>query len=461
VNSDGSDPLASEAEEHLVSALVLRPEALLRVGKLGPEDFYNPRHRAAYEALRALSDRGAPVDLLTLADEVNKAGLLEAVGGMAGLAKYMIPQSSADNVPHYSAIIRDHALGRRFALAANGAAQQQANGADWRDCLINLRGALQDLEDDAHVHPPTLRQAMAAEVEDIHAGVSSVVGLSSGLGVERVCPTGLPLGFITTICAETGHFKTTLISNLAWNMAAAGHVVVSISFEDSTQLGAQRALGRATGIGYGRLAARNLDAADRLVLALHDEEGAIADRVIMEDQCEPRIEAVLRLARYYKRTRNAAAVIVDYLQLLDGQGTQKQVLDDAIQRCQRFAKQERMAVVLVSQVKAEVTNRKPEDGGPRPTLDDCLGSSAIRIGTKLGLGLFRPWRYCKVPLPKNSYYAEYARLATEWPDGNFLRDIYPRILEVSVVKNVLGEAPTIIPCLVDLPTGRIEPLNVG
>jgi hypothetical protein len=186
----------------------------------------------------------------------------------------------------------------------------------------------------------------------------------------------------------------------------------------------------------------------------------VAERIIMEDQCEPRIEAIIRLARYYQRTRNAAAVVVDYIQLLDGSGTQKQVLDDAIQRAQRAAKHDRMAYIFVSQVKAEVTNRKPEDGGPRPTLDDCLGSSAMRIGTKLGLGVFRPWKYCRVPLPKGAF-SEYAALAQRWPEGNFIKEVYPRILEIWISKNVLGEAPVCIPCLVDLPTGRIEPFNVG
>jgi hypothetical protein len=54
-------------------------------------------------------------------------------------------------------------------------------------------------------------------------------------------------------------------------------------------------------------------------------------------------------------------------------------------------------------------------------------------------------------------------VAAGWPEGKeqFLRDIYPRVLEVWVSKNVMGEAPVCIPCLVDLPTGRIEPFNVG
>jgi hypothetical protein len=241
-------------------------------------------------------------------------------------------------------------------------------------------------------------------------------------------------------------------------MAAAGNTVLSISWEDSNQLGAQRLLARSSGISYGRIAARQLEVDERSSLRLDDPE--VAERIIMADNVEPTIEAVIRLARYYKRTRGLACVVVDYLQLMDGQGTQKNILDHVIQAAQRSAARDRIAYVLVSQVKADVTNRKAEDGGPRPTLDDCLGSSAMRIGTKLGLGVFRPWRYCKVPAAKGAY-AEYAALAAAWPEGreDFLRNVYPRVLEVSVSKNVMGEAPVIIPCLVELATGRIEPFN--
>jgi replicative DNA helicase len=460
VLTPGDDQVASDAEEHLVSCLLLKPDAILRVGRLELEDFYNPRHRVAFESIRLLHDRGEPVDLMTLEAQINSTGMLEAVGGLAGLAKYMLLVPTADAIGHYAAIIRDRSFSRRLRVAADSTLQRIEVGASWRDALASLRGALEELEDNAQPEAATLADVARTEVDAIRAGVAEVVGLSTGLGIERVCPTGIPLDKVTTVFGETGNFKTTLVSNLAWNIAAAGHGVLSISWEDSNQLAAQRMLARQSGVSYGRIAARTLGAEERAAIDL--KAGDVAARIIMADNVEPTIEAVVRLARYYKRTKGVAAVVVDYLQLLDGAGSQKQILDDAVQTAQRSAAQDKIAYIFVSQVKAEVTNRKAEDGGPRPTLDDCLGSSAMRIGTKLGLGVFRPWKYCRVPSAKGAY-AEYHALAAGWPEGKeqFLRDIYPRVLEVWVSKNVMGEAPVCIPCLVDLPTGRIEPFNVG
>jgi replicative DNA helicase len=451
--------VAAEAEANLVSALILHPDAIVRVGRLVADDFFSPPHRVVFEALTALADRGVAVDLVTLQDEVHRRGMLEAIGGMAHLAGYMLRVPTADNIGHYAAIIRDYALARRLSLAASGAVSRLGAGADWREELDLLKQALEEAEGAGHVESPTLKQAMVDEVASIHSGGDDEVGLATGLGIERVCPTGIPLDKVTTVFGETGNFKTTLVSNLAWNMAAGGNTVVVVSWEDSTQLAAQRALGRATGVNYGRIAARQLDSDERAKLLLTG--GEVADRIVMGDDVEPSIDAVIRMARYYKRTRNAKAVIVDYIQMIDGSGSQKQILDDAVYKAQRAAKRDRMAYIFVSQVKAEVTNRKAEDGGPRPTLDDCLGSSAMRIGSKLGLGVFRPWRYCRIPA-KGGAFERYHTVASQWPEGRevFLRDVYPRLLEINVTKNVMGEAPVIVPCLVEPSTGRVEPFEV-
>lgn len=456
----GSLAIAADAEAALIGAMLLAPETVLRIGKLTADDFSDIKHRAVFKGALAVCDRGDPLDTVTLEAELAKQGTLESAGGIAGLSGYLIRSVTSANASHYAGIIRDQAFSRRLRLAASGVVSRLGAGADWTGELVGLRRALEELEDGAHVDAPTLRQAMETELAAIKNNRGERVGLSTGLGLERVVPTGVPLDKVTTVFAETGHLKTTFINNMAWNMAAAGHSVLSISWEDSTQLGAQRALSRGSGVGYGRLAARAIDVDERSKLLLRDPE--VADRIVMEDSCEPSIDAVIRLARYYKRTKNVAAVFVDYLQLIDGQGSQKQVLDDAIQKAQRSAKQDRVAYVFVSQVKAEVTGRKPEDGGPRPVLDDCLGSSAMRIGTKLGLGLFRPYRYCRVP-PAKGAYSEYNALAARWPEGKevFLRDLYPNLVEVNVTKNVVGEAPVTVLCKVDLPTGRFEPFNAG
>ncbi len=453
----GDDPVASDAEEYLVAAMLMFPEAVLHLGRLQPDEFYNPRHRVAFESLQALYDRNEPVDLMTFEAEVNRRGMLEAVGGVAALARYMLLVPTGDNAGYYASIIRERSFGRRLRVAAAGATTRLEAGADWRGELVGLRTALEDLEDQAHTDPPTLRAAVEGELASIRRGDASTVGLPTGVGIERACPAGVPLGYVTTLFGESGSFKSTIVNNVAWSIAAAGHGVLHVSWEDSTQLTAQRFIAQQTGIGYGRLAARVLEDHER-GLTVGETAQETAGRIIMAGSTDANMDSVIRAARLYKRLKGISVVVVDYLQIMDyeNRGNRHEAISDAVKTAQRAAAKDGLAYILVSQVKTDIGERDD----PRPKMEDCFGSGAIKQFTKLGISVFRPWRYCRVPAAKGAY-SEYHRLAKAWPEGadTFLRTVYPRILELGLDKNVMGEAPVLVHVLVDPPTGRIEPFD--
>ena len=116
---------------------------------------------------------------------------------------------------------------------------------------------------------------------------------------------------------------------------------------------------------------------------------------------------------------------------------------------QGFAKKSRMVVFLVSQ------NKQQHDRGedPRPQTGDMLGSSAMRIMSKLIIGLFCPSEYCKAPSSTKGPYGVYAKFMSAHPDHV---DLYPELLEAWVLKNVLGAQKTAIHLRVNRATGLIE-----
>lgn len=401
---------------------------------------------------------GSPVDTVTLGAELARVGQLEAVGGFLALSRLLTKVPTADNVAHYAAIVRDASLVRKLSESAAHVIHRLGMIGDWRAELGSLRSTLDELEAEVIPESKTLGHYVEAEVESIRSGAVEKVGLASGLGLERAAPTGIPLDKVTTIFAESGNFKSTLANNLAWNIAAAGHRVLYVGWEDSARLTAQRFIAQQCGIGYGRLAARNLTDDERQTVQVNQAAIDTASRVIMAEGTEATMDAVIREVRYQRRTKGIDAVVVDYLQIMDYSAKQArhEAMSDAVKAAQRSAYADKVAYILVSQVAADLSDR--ED--PRPRIEDCFGSSAMRMYTKLGIGLFRPWKYCKNPL-KGGAYAAYHELAKVWTDGpeDFLKNTYPRLLELRLEKNVIGEAPSVIHALVDLPTGRIEPFN--
>ena len=105
-----------DAERAVLGAVLLEGrETLPRVIEvLRPSDFYTEAHRAMYETMLQLFDRGAPVDLITLNEELRRTGQLDFVGGPAALALLVEQASIAAHLHSYAAIVRDMAVLREL-----------------------------------------------------------------------------------------------------------------------------------------------------------------------------------------------------------------------------------------------------------------------------------------------------------------------------------------------------------
>src|SRR5438445_7168828 len=79
-------PQNVEAEESLLGAMLLSRDAIAAaVETVRAEDFYKPAHGHVFEAIVSLYGQGEPVDPVTVAEELRRAGLLEGVGGRSTL----------------------------------------------------------------------------------------------------------------------------------------------------------------------------------------------------------------------------------------------------------------------------------------------------------------------------------------------------------------------------------------
>ena len=105
-----------DAERAVLGAVLLEGrEALPRVVEvLRPSDFYTEAHRAMYQSMLTLFDRGEPVDSLTLSEELRRNDQLQFVGGPAAIALLMEEASIAAHLSSYTAIVRDMAVLREL-----------------------------------------------------------------------------------------------------------------------------------------------------------------------------------------------------------------------------------------------------------------------------------------------------------------------------------------------------------
>lgn len=112
---DRVPPHNLQAEESLLGAMLLSKDAIFRsIDVVGPNDFYQPSHRAIFDAIVKLHASGEPVDPVSVAEMLHRAGELEWVGGQRALIALQVNTPATSSAGYYAKVIVDHALLRRL-----------------------------------------------------------------------------------------------------------------------------------------------------------------------------------------------------------------------------------------------------------------------------------------------------------------------------------------------------------
>src|SRR3954470_14578333 len=114
-------PHTLDAEESLLGALLLSRDAVTTAAEQGvtSNDFYKPAHQHVFEAVRVLAATGAPIDAVTVADELRRAGLLDEIGGATFLLDLQNATPAISNAGRYAKIVQDTALLRKLIGVAS------------------------------------------------------------------------------------------------------------------------------------------------------------------------------------------------------------------------------------------------------------------------------------------------------------------------------------------------------
>jgi len=184
-------PHSLEAEKTVLGGILVN-NAYLNVvlSQLVPEDFYLDAHRQILEGMVRLMDRGQPIDLLTLSDELQRNGLLEEIGGAAYLASLMDGVPRTLNIEYYAQIIKEKSLLRKVILSS-----------------VRIISTSYEQQTDADTVIDVAQQAMAEIADEkIKPGLVPIGPLTGDmletirtLAERRELSLGVPSGFISWI----------------------------------------------------------------------------------------------------------------------------------------------------------------------------------------------------------------------------------------------------------------------
>lgn len=403
-------PHSPEAEQGVLGGILLRNEVLARLPDLEDEDFYDPRHKAIWIAIRTLESERRPIDMVTLEEELERAGRIDAVGGVSYLAEIAMRVPTVENVVEYAEIVRRKSTTRRVVLGMSDVVEAiRSDGLEGDDAIAAFDEVIAGVKRRSPVTGERLgaiaRRVYVEVCDRVERGDQRYTGIPTGLTKFDEFLGGVPLGVPTWVGGRPKGGKTTLM--LCWAVAMAAHLgdtgeVLFLSNEDQEESFGYRHLGGSSGVPTTRIIRADVRDAATIKQLTAGANYASRSRVIFQKihgMSGDQVARVVRRYHYNDSARPVRAVFVDYIQRMArprGVRDPVQAIGDNVQALGNVSGELKVALIGGAQLKRDIEQRPWSQGGPVPQLADFRGSGDIEQDGKVITAVFHPWSYAKI-----------------------------------------------------------------
>ena len=392
-------PQALEVERAVLGAMLIDNMAINRVIEvLGDETaFYHTPHRKVYAAIQKLSERGEPVDQVTLTEKLLRRGQLDDVGGAVLIAELASEMATAANAEYHAQIVLEEAQRRRLIAAATQTITESYDKTeDVRELIDRAeQRVFQIAEGELGKGVMPLISALTEAYEAIDRAREqrgTLTGVTTGYTELDEITAGLQSSDMIILASRPSMGKTALTLCMARNAAVKGSTpVLYFSLEMSTQQLALRLLCAEARVNSHRLRTGNLSdfELDKLV----NWTGKLSEAPLYIDDTPAISVMELRAkARRAKSEYNIGLIIVDYLQLMttsENFGSREQEIANISRSLKALAKELDIPLIACAQLSRAVESRTDK----RPQLSDLRESGSLEQDADVVMFLFRPEVY--------------------------------------------------------------------
>lgn len=376
-------PQSLDSERALLGALLLKPEGLHDVSDtVRPDSFYAEKHRTIFETMRELSDRGEPIDLLSLSERLQSKSMLERCGGRAYIADLVNSAPAPGNFHHYAELVSRKHLMRSLIEASHEIAEAAYDEAkDTAEVLDDAEKKIYAIGNATATHKFI---AIGEKLEGAWDRIANAGKLDGVRGVPTGYPdldnllSGLHKSDLIILAARPSVGKTSLALDIARNAAIRHNIPVGIfSLEMSSEQLVDRMLSAESYVNSWKLRTGTV----------HDEQDfeRIRDAVevlskapiYIDDKPGANILSMRAVARRLKREQGIGLIVVDYLQLMAPTNTKQsdsmvQQVTEISRSLKSLARELEVPVLALSQL-----SRAVEQRGGKPRLSDLRDSGSI------------------------------------------------------------------------------------
>jgi replicative DNA helicase len=405
--ADRLPPQNIEAEQAVLGAIFLEPQALTMASEiLVPEDFYRSSHQRIFTVMIKLNDLGKAVDLITVSEELAATKLLEDIGGVRFLSELAGSVPTAANIEYYARIVEEKSLLRRLIRTATGIAQDGYNREDEVGTLLGeaeksiLEVAQRKNAGAFHTIKDVLVRTYD-NIELLNNRKGDITGIATGFAELDRMTAGFQRNDLIIVGARPSVGKTAFALNIAQNVATKTGENVAIF---SLEMGAEQLVMRML------CAEGNIDAQNLRTGALTDEDwgkltmamGSLSNAgIYIDDTPGVRIGDIRSKSRRLKQEHGLGMILIDYLQLIQGNGrsgeNRQQEVSEISRSLKALARELQVPVIALSQLSRGVEQRQDK----RPMMSDIRESGSIEQDADIVAFLYRDDYYDKETENKN------------------------------------------------------------
>ncbi len=373
-----------EAEESLLGAMLLSRDAITAAveARIEASDFYKPAHTHVYDAVLSLYGQGEPVDPVTVAEELRRVELLDAIGGRSTLLEIQAGTPASANASHYAKIVSELALLRRLIGVAGDIAEMGyempddvADTLDRAESLVFEVAERRVAESMIGIHDAL--QETLDHLESLYGSDGAVTGVPTGYHELDEILLGLQRSNLVVVAARPGAGKTAFALGAAANVAmTARRPVLFFSMEMGSMELTKRVLAAEARVDARKLQTGNIPESEwsRLSHAV----GRLAEAPLFIDDnphCTV-MEMRAKARRIRARHGDLGLIVVDYLQLMatPKRSENRQVEVSELSRGLKIlARELEVPVMALSQLNRQLEYRQDK----RPMLADLRESGSI------------------------------------------------------------------------------------
>lgn len=394
VRKAGDMPHSLEAEQSLLGCLMLDTKIQTEIlSDLKEEDFFAESHKNILHAMIGLNNSNQTIDLINIADALDKQGLLELTGGIEKLTSLTdIMPSTANYMSYYNIVKRDGML-RKLISGSSEIIEECKTATDKNAALAFAEKTVFDIAETADtgsiVEISEVIPDVMMALDELSRNKKALRGIRTQYrGIDKLLD-GLHKSNLVILAARPAVGKTSLAMNIVGNIATSGYSCAVFSLEMSKEEIVQRLICSVANVSMEHASKGEMNKSEWMRIN-RAKEILNKSKIYIDDSAITTPQQVLSKCRRIKRKYGLDLVMIDYIQLMTADSkrnsdNRQQEITEISRNLKILAKECNVPVLALSQLSRAVETRKG-----RPQLSDLRESGAIEQDADIVMFIHRP-----------------------------------------------------------------------